>query len=182
MLLQAAWILTVPPFRGSDEFDHVFRAAAVADGEFVADDWASDGRGLFVTVPRHIVEAAQFQCEGLDYTGPENCAPAGGTSTHVRAASGAGLYHPAYYWIVGSAAQPFDGAAALYAMRIATALLCLMFLGMAVWATTRSAAAGRRRAWWSRCRPCSCTRPRSLRPTVSRWRRSGPLGNTARPH
>ena len=137
MLLQAAWILTVPPFRGSDEFDHVFRAAAVADGEFVVDDWASDGRGLFVTVPRHIVEAAQFQCEGLDYTGPENCAPAGGTSTHVRAASGAGLYHPAYYWIVGSAAQPFDGAAALYAMRIATALLCLMFLGIAVWATTR---------------------------------------------
>ncbi len=138
LLLQAAWILTVPPFRGSDEFDHSYRAAAVADGEVIADDWASDGRGLYVTVPRDIVAAARFQCEGLDYTGPENCAPPAGTSEHVRVASGAGLYHPAFYWLVGTAAQPFEGAAALYAMRIATALLCLLFIGVAVWATTRT--------------------------------------------
>jgi hypothetical protein len=32
LLAQAVWILTVPPFRGIDEFDHSFRAAGVASG------------------------------------------------------------------------------------------------------------------------------------------------------
>lgn len=139
MLLQAAWILTVPPFRGSDEFDHVYRASAVADGEIVVDDWSSDGRGLFVTVPRELADAARFQCERLRYTGPENCSPTASSQSTVRAASGAGLYHPAYYWVVGTAAQPFDGAAALYAMRIVSAALCLLFIGLAAWSATRVA-------------------------------------------
>ena len=33
LLTQAAWLLSVPAFRGVDEFDHVYRAAAVARGE-----------------------------------------------------------------------------------------------------------------------------------------------------
>ena len=36
-ILQALWILTVPPFRASDEFDHAYRAAAVARGQWQAD-------------------------------------------------------------------------------------------------------------------------------------------------
>src|SRR4051812_17846045 len=34
LLAQAAWILAVPPFRGMDEFDHAFRAAGVASGQW----------------------------------------------------------------------------------------------------------------------------------------------------
>ena len=137
LLLQAAWILTVPPFGASDEFDHVYRAAAVADGEFFVDEWASDGRGLVLTVPRDVVSAARFQCERLAYTGPENCPQTDGSSTTVSAASGAGAYHPAYYWVVGTFAKPFDGMAALYAMRIASAAMCLMFIGLAAWSASR---------------------------------------------
>ena len=37
LVMQAAWILALPPFRGADEFDHAYRAAAVAHGEFIAD-------------------------------------------------------------------------------------------------------------------------------------------------
>ena len=138
LLMQAAWIITVPPFRGSDEFDHAFRAAAVADGEWYVDEWAEDGRGLYVTAPTSLVEAARFQCESLPYTGRENCHPdVVANSETVQVASGAGLYHPLFYWIVGSVAQPFEGATALYAMRIATAVLCLVFFGVAAWAVSR---------------------------------------------
>jgi hypothetical protein len=45
MLLQSAWILAVPPFRGSDEFDHAFRAAGVATGQWHLSEQASNGRG-----------------------------------------------------------------------------------------------------------------------------------------
>jgi hypothetical protein len=137
LLLQAAWILTVPPFRGSDEFDHVYRAAAVAEGQIFVDEWASDGRGLVLDVPRDIVSAAHFQCERLPYTGSANCPSSAGSSELIRASSGAGAYHPAYYWVIGTLAKPFDGAAALYAMRIVSAALCLLFIGLAAWSATR---------------------------------------------
>ncbi len=138
MLLQAAWILTMPPFRGIDEFDHAFRAAAVARGEWVAGDPAEDGRGQLVTVPRSLVEAAHGQCAALPYTGPENCSPVESVSDgNVTVASSAASYHPAFYWVVGTAALPFDGAASLYAMRIASALLSLLFIGLAAWALAK---------------------------------------------
>ncbi len=138
MLLQAAWILTVPPFRGIDEFDHAFRAAAVARGDWVAGEAAEDGRGQLVTVPRSLVEAAHGQCAALDYTGPDNCSPVESVSDgNVTVASAAASYAPAFYWIVGTAARPFDGAASVYAMRIATALLSLMFIGLAAWSVAK---------------------------------------------
>ena len=34
LLLQSAWVLALPPFRGTDEFDHAYRAAEVAGGEW----------------------------------------------------------------------------------------------------------------------------------------------------
>ena len=126
MLLQAAWILTVPPFRGIDEFDHAFRAAAVARGRVGRGRRCRGRQGQRVTVPRSLVEAAHGQCAALPYTGPENCSPVESVSDgNVTVASSAASYHPAFYWVVGTAALPFDGAASLYAMRIATALLSL---------------------------------------------------------
>lgn len=138
MLLQVAWIITIPPFRGIDEIDHAYRAAAVADGEWVAGQWAADGRGWLVEVPVSLVAAAKPQCEELAYYGPDNCVPVATTSDgHVLIASSAAPYHPAFYWVIGTVASPFDGTSALYAMRIAAALMCLLFLGLAVWAIGR---------------------------------------------
>lgn len=137
-VMQVGWLITVPPFRGSDEVDHAYRAAAVAGGEWVAGDYAVDGRGWLVTVPATLVEAASAQCEKLASSGPDNCsaaAPAEGGA--VLVASAAAGYHPAYYWLVGVAGVPFEGAASLYAMRAASALLCLLFLGLAAWACLR---------------------------------------------
>ena len=143
-ILQALWIVTVPPFRASDEFDHAYRAAAVARGEWRSSEAAADGRGTLVRVPADLVAAAHDQCAALPYTGHDNCDPAkrydDGT---VLVGSGAGQYNPLFYWVVGTAARPFHGAAALYAMRIASGLLCLVFMGLAAWAL----GLGRRGPW-----------------------------------
>ena len=62
---------------------------------------------------------------------------------NVRVATAAGNYNPAFYWVVGTVARPFDGAHALYAMRIASALLCAAFVALAGWVTAQWA----RTAW-----------------------------------
>jgi len=134
MLLQTAWILTVPPFRAIDEIDHTYRAAAVARGQWTAGPAAVHGRGEQVTVPASIVDAAHAQCEELAYNQPENCNPiSSDASGNVVIASSAGTYYPPFYWVVGTAALPFDGAGALYAMRVAAALLCSVFIALAAW-------------------------------------------------
>ena len=68
-LLQAAWIFALPPFRGIDEFDHVYRADAVAHGQWVAPrEQATNGRGALVNVRPSIVESASAMCDSYKYT------------------------------------------------------------------------------------------------------------------
>lgn len=140
LLAQAAWTLAVPPFRGSDEFDHAFRAASVASGEWLPTESAAEGRGWLVSVPRGLATAARGQCEALRYTGEDNCRPqpAPEGAADVRIASAAGTYNPAYYTLIGWAAKPFDGTDALYVMRACSALLCALMIAAssaALWAT-----------------------------------------------
>lgn len=136
LLAQAVWILAVPPFRGSDEVDHVYRAAGVATGQLHLTEHAVDGRGLLVWVPSDIVQAAEAQCTSLSYTMPDNCRAAQVDGDRSRVATAAGAYDPAFYWIVGTVARPFHGAAADYAMRAATALLCGLLLAAGVMVMT----------------------------------------------
>jgi hypothetical protein len=137
--MQAAWVLAVPPFRGTDEFDHAYRAAAVADGQWRSSgDEARHGRGQLVTVPRSLVSAAHPVCSSYTYTGHDNCNPVADAGRgRVQVASAAAAYQPVFYWLVGSAAKPFSGDRALYAMRLAAGLLCAIFIGLAAWATGR---------------------------------------------
>lgn len=135
LLLQAAWIFTMPPFRGLDEIDHAYRAAGVAGGQWQASEPAEAGRGNLVEVPASLVNAAHDQCELQGYPGHDNCTAVRSTGDgKVLVASAAAAYPPAFYWIVGTAARPFEGAGALYAMRVATAALCLIFIALGAWA------------------------------------------------
>ncbi len=138
LLAQAAWILAVPPFRGMDEFDHAFRAAGVASGQWRLHDQAEGGRGLLVDVPDDLVAASKGQCEGLAYIVPETCAGdgPGAEPGTVRATTSAANYEPVYYWVVGTAGEPFTGANSLYAMRAMAALLCAVVLALAAWCLT----------------------------------------------
>lgn len=137
LLMQTAWILALPPFRGIDEFDHAYRAAAVARGEWVASQASAiGGRGQLVVVPKDLVNAATPECETYQYTGPADCRPVLDLGDGlVTVDSSAAAYNPVFYWVVGTPARPFSGDAALYAMRLASALLCSLFLALAGWAT-----------------------------------------------
>ena len=141
--LFAVWVLVMPPFAGSDEFDHAYRAAAAARGQWAIDPVnATRGTGAFLEVPTDIVEAAQSECEDLRYTKDHDCI--GRTDGDNRiVSSGAGRYHPLFYAVIGTAAKPFDGSAALYAMRIAAALLAAAF----VWVAARAASTWARSRW-----------------------------------
>ena len=138
LLAQAAWILAVPPFRGMDEFDHAFRAAGVASGQWRLHDQAEGGRGLLVDVPDDLLAASKGQCESLAYIVPETCAGdgPGAEPGTVRATTSAANYEPIYYWVVGTAGEPFTGANSLYAMRAMAALLCALVLALAAWCLT----------------------------------------------
>ena len=140
LLLQLVWVFAVPPFRSTDEFDHAYRAASVARGEWMPDSTnATRGTGAFVTVPDDIVAAARPECSRLPYTFDNDCIGTRSTDGTV-VSSGAGRYHPVFYALIGTAALPFDGATALYAMRLANVLLCWIALAAALaalrtWAT-----------------------------------------------
>jgi len=142
LIIQLAWIACVPAYGGSDEFDHAYRAASVARGSWIEEPTAATrGTGAWLQVPTDIVEAAREECQKLPYTTDVDCVgTASGDS--VRVASGAGRYHPVFYALIGWPALPFEGENALYAMRIANALLCNGFflLGLLMlrrWSSSR---------------------------------------------
>ncbi|WP_148045012.1 DUF2142 domain-containing protein [Nocardioides marmorisolisilvae] len=147
LVLQLAWILAIPAFGGIDEFDHAYRAASVARGEWAPRPVdATRGTGAWVHVPASFVDAARPECQLLKYTTDADCV---GTRTGdtVRIATGAGRYHPLFYAIIGYPSLPFHGEAALYAMRAANAVLCsalflLGLLAMRRWARSAWAYAG----------------------------------------
>lgn len=132
LIAEAVWIVTVPPFRGSDEIDHAFRAAGVASGQFHLSQGAAHGRGVLVWVPTDILTAAQKQCTALIYVGHDNCHAVKTSDNRSLVATAAGAYDPLFYLYVGTVAKPFHGAAADYAMRVASAVLCALLLALGV--------------------------------------------------
>lgn len=142
--LFAVWVLVMPPFAGSDEFDHAYRAAAAARGQWAIDPVnATRGTGAWLEVPSDIVDAARSECQNLSYTRDGDCVGTPDGHGTTRVASGAGRYHPLFYAVIGTVAKPFDGATALYAMRFATALLAAAF----VWVAARASSCWARSRW-----------------------------------
>ena len=143
LLIQAAWVLVVPPFRGLDEHDHAYKAAAVARGDWSPHHEEGPTRGQYMAVPRELVEAARPVCESLEYTGPDNCTPGPATDDGlVLVATAAAQYNPVFYFLSGTAARVLDGTGALYIMRAAGALGSAVLIALAAvalrrWARTR---------------------------------------------
>jgi hypothetical protein len=142
LLLQTAWILALPAFRGIDEFDHVYKAESIAHGQLLDQGSTETGRGALLTVPAGTVVAASATCDSLPYTGRGNCHPVqrlgnGPGVDMVTVASGAATYNPAYYAVAGLMARPFSGAAVDFALRAVTALLAALLLAWAAAVTAR---------------------------------------------
>lgn len=140
LLVQASWAFVVPPFRGLDEHDHAYKAAAVARGDWSPQHEASDlGWGSFLEVPGDIVAAAAPVCRQFSYTTRHNCEPVVHKSGEiVVVASSAARYNPVYYAVVGSATYVFEGVPALLAMRALSALMCASLLALAILAAHRT--------------------------------------------
>ncbi len=128
LTLQTAWLIALPPFRGSDEADHAYRAAGAAHGQWRLTDDAPDGSGQLVSVPEDLEEAAAAQCISRPQIDPDNCEGVPEPGGRRLVTTTAGSYNPVYYWVIGTAGAVADGSASLYAMRIASALLCLVAL------------------------------------------------------
>ena len=136
LAMQSAWMLSVPAFRGLDEHEHAYKAAAVSRGQWSPHvPESAEGWGGLVEVPQDIADAARPVCESLPFT---NCDPegdpAGGT---VTVPSSASAYNPVFYFVVGTVARPFSGSTALYAMRAAGAVMCALLIAGAFVTTRR---------------------------------------------
>jgi hypothetical protein len=143
-IVQLAWILAMPAFLGIDEFDHVFKAEAVAHGQLLpSGEVAKHGRGGIVAIPEDVAVAAGPACRSYKYTGRDNCTPISTQSDGlVTIASAAATYNPVWYAVMGTAARPFTGAAADYAMRVAAALVSALLCAWGAAVTTRGARDG----------------------------------------
>ncbi len=140
---QVAWIWGTPPFRGIDEIDHAFRAASVALGDVRPTQLPVDGRGALGQVPAGLAADAEAQCEALKYNGTSNCTPTetlpGGI---VVISSSAAPYSPVFYAVIGTVARPWDGATALYVMRLAASLINAALLCLAAWSLMKVSRTG----------------------------------------
>lgn len=128
---QTVWILAVPPFRGSDEIDHVYRAVGVASGQWHLSHRAESG-DLFVWVPTDVERAAHAQCMSLMYAVEADCSPTAQRGRDSLMTTSAGAYDPTYYFVVGNLAKPFHGSGVDYAIRAVTALMCALLIALGV--------------------------------------------------
>ncbi|MDQ4054721.1 MAG: DUF2142 domain-containing protein [Actinomycetota bacterium] len=133
LAVQLAWIGSFQAFRGLDEHDHVYRADSVAAGHWVSSGETTDqSRGELISVRRSIIEAAGPVCDAWPYTEHYNChAYAADGPDRALVASAAARYNPVFYWVIGTAARPFEGTSAVYAMRVAGAVICALLAALA---------------------------------------------------
>lgn len=139
LLLQLGWVAVMPPATGIDEFDHLYRASAIAQGHWRPAEHSMPitlGRGGLLPVRADLAEASGPACAVLAYTGPFNCRPYRQISSDVvEMASAAYDYNPTYYAVVGTLGLPFRGNAAIYAMRTVTLVACVAGFALAVYVT-----------------------------------------------
>lgn len=115
----AGWALAAPYNASSDEYEHVYRAAGVAIGEFAPTPSAVvRGGGASQTVPAGLVRHEDI-CWQFNPVASAACAtPPNGDDTPVRVGSGAGRYFPAYYAAVGLPLAHLPGQGGLYLARL----------------------------------------------------------------
>lgn len=134
LALTCAWAVATPLFAAPDEPAHVIKAVATAHGEFTGSP--SPGRAaawIDFRIPTTVADAAAHgTCFAFHPDVSAACQPTftshGGTST---ASTYVGRYPPLYYLIVGLPSLVMHSPGVLYAMRLVSALLSSIFLGLA---------------------------------------------------
>lgn len=152
--MTALWSFGMPLMASPDEPSHAIKAAAVARGQLdgsLSEDpvqLTEPGRATIVQVPTDLARASALaDCFRFEEKEAADCAPALPEREDglVDAKTYAGQYPPLYYLLVGWPSLVLPGAAALYGMRLVTALLSTVFL---VWGLRRLVGPGTRRGLW----------------------------------
>lgn len=155
LVVQLSWMLVVPAFAGIDEFDHVYRASGVANGQWTVEPTnATRGTGAWIFAESDIVAAAESECRFLPYTTDADCVGTPQDQGTTKIGSGAGRYNPIYYALVGYPALPFEGRATVYAMRAVSAGLCTGLFVAGLFALRRIA-----RTPWAWVGACAAVTP-----------------------
>jgi hypothetical membrane protein len=133
LLLQMAWWAVLPMFRGPDEIGHIYRASAVAQGQ-----WGPSGGEVPTKVDGRLVAAAAPVCHELyDDFLPAVCEPrATYPDGTVGISSTADKYNPTYYAVAGIGSRMLHGAPAAWSMRAVSGLVCAGLIGWA-WGLAR---------------------------------------------
>lgn len=130
--LAVLWSLGTPLMASPDEPSHAIKAAAVVRGQLAGElgdapeDETQPGVPTYVTVPSDIAAATTLpDCFRFDDEISAGCQPTvpARTADAVRTATYAGQYPPLYYAVVGWPSLFLTGEAALYGMRLASALV-----------------------------------------------------------
>jgi hypothetical protein len=132
-VLGSLWALGTPLGGSPDEPAHVVKAASVVRGELLPSSMAEKGGVLHV--PAAIAFEHQLPCFAFFADTPASCAPTfeGDSGAIVETTSSASLYNPVYYALVGWPSLLLQGDAAIYAMRIMSAVLTSLFLATCFW-------------------------------------------------
>jgi hypothetical protein len=135
-----AWSVASPPDAGPDEYAHLLRAYAVANGDvFLEPEDAILGTGAFHSVPTSLT-----RLDGDCYKAKANVSAAclpdpGADRTPVRVADTAGRYNPIYYGLVGWPLKLWPDMTGLIAARLVSAAICAALLAAAMASVLRHA-------------------------------------------
>lgn len=148
-VLMSLWSIATPLMASPDEPSHAIRAAAVVRGELVGDPSKSVVGATDVTVPEYVGESHHLPaCYAFRPDITAGCEPwPSHDTTEMETTTTSTLNSPVFYMIVGAPTLVLDGAPALYAMRIVTALvtsglLAIAFAAVAGFASRRFALIG----------------------------------------
>lgn len=142
--LMAMWALTMPIYSGPDEPSHAAHAAALVRGQLIGIPTNPPGAIATVTVPGTLGEGQQdIKCfQYAPQTSASCAASVRLTSRPVAALSYSARYPPLYFALTGLISLVDHSSNALILMRLVSALLSAVMLGLAymtlaVWSTNR---------------------------------------------
>ncbi len=128
--MTVCWVFATPLFGLSDEPAQVMKAAATVRGQFVGTP--AGGPNTLVEIPEDLIGANRLPCFMFHRNVDAGCEPPLGHDTaDVPEVTWVGYYPPLYYFLVGWPSLLFQGALAVYAMRLVAALLSAVLLGFA---------------------------------------------------
>ena len=142
----SAWSLATPLFASPDESAHASHAVALMQGEVLGDPVEQPGEYVTLLDAVHIpaywgTAHASAACFAYDLTVSAFCSPGFNADDQsiTEVLTWVGRYPPGYYAVVGLPTLVLDGAPAVYAMRIISAVLCaaLLAAGMTALRSTR---------------------------------------------